>query len=188
MHKPLSILLTLITTVLCMAHPEPTPKRAILGSLQSQTSHRSLPFSGEKPETKTQKYRDYYTLTQIYEYSKSLPRYFQDTLSTNSYMKYELKVNRRNLLLLAVPDMYDLMKEDRHFIYEEYSRFKRLPSGKFETNRNVYKSILPHHSIDAEEMAIYYAPSLYTEVMFGKDMILSPFVKANKKYYRFTFE
>ncbi|MDO5447475.1 MAG: hypothetical protein Q4F34_06855, partial [Prevotellaceae bacterium] len=50
-----------------------------------------------------QKYRDYHTLTKIYEYPKSLPRYFKDTLSTNSYLKYELKVNRRNLLLLAVP-------------------------------------------------------------------------------------
>ncbi|MDO5447244.1 MAG: DUF5686 family protein, partial [Prevotellaceae bacterium] len=68
------------------------------------------------------------------------------------------------------------------------NRFKRMPSGKFELTRNVYNSILPSHSVDAEEMAIYYAPSLYTEVMFGKDMILSPFVRANRKYYRFTFD
>jgi hypothetical protein len=127
-------------------------------------------------------------LHRVFSYPQTIEiRQVADTASY-AYMKSSLRVNKRNVLLMAIPTMYMVVHGgSRDYIQESFNKVSFLPSGPYTTEKLLSLSTIPRRHVAMPTLTNYLAPNVYDVTMIGED-ILSPFNKQNKIYYKYSFE
>ena len=125
-------------------------------------------------------------LEKMWSYKRNFA-YHLEKGSMNSYMRYTLNTERRNLTMFLVPTLYAFAKGDRKYIYETYGRMQVKNPHKFVITPQIISSNVPHDRQESEAFSDYLTPNIYDMTLY-KDKLLSPFYQANRIYYRYTIE
>ena len=109
-----------------------------------------------------------------------------DTLTTNVYSKYHIRVLRRNVTMLTVPNMFHIAHgPQRDFFGEMYSSVRHTERAEVSSLRQVHVSTVRHRRSTLAMARHYATPHIYTVTMVA-DHLLSPFHAANRHFYRYT--
>lgn len=108
-----------------------------------------------------------------------------DSQTVNAYSKCTYRTDRRNFTLMAVPSMYEMSQGRRNYIYESYSRVTFYADGSTKRQRQVLSSTIPHYRNSMPTVKQYLGVRLY-DVTLLRDFLLSPFHRANRKFYRYN--
>ena len=107
-----------------------------------------------------------------------------DTVTTNTYSKYSIHIDRRNLTLMTVPTMFYLVRDGRRdYFSESYSNVKYSKDSRI-TRCNIHLSTVYHRHTTLPSSENYMTPRIYDESLF-EDGILSPFNSENRRFYRY---
>ena len=110
----------------------------------------------------------------------------KDTVTTNVYLKYCIKVLRRNVTMLTVPNMFHIAPgRQRDFFGEMYSTVKLTKNGEASSFRHVHVSTIRHRRSTLAVARNYAVPRIYAVTMVD-DHLLSPFHAGNRSYYKYT--
>ena len=103
-----------------------------------------------------------------------------------SYVKYNIKTNRRNAILLSVPTMFAIAHGgDREHMGESYDRVEYdNASGRMKITNMLERTTIPHRRKVMPVLLKYIFPNIYNETLIEKH-ILSPMCWKNRKYYRY---
>lgn len=122
-------------------------------------------------------------MSRLYAYPTTLGG-IGDTLSVNGYGKGSITIDRKNATLYLVPPMFYLAKDgDRQFFYEIYSKLRLAHGGVVDRSDQILLTTLYKRRRLLDVLSGYQLPSIYKEAMVNGN-ILSPFVAANRIYYR----
>lgn len=123
-------------------------------------------------------------LSRLYAYPTTLKRLDGDTLSVNSYGKGTINIDRKNAMLYLVPALFYLAKDgDRQFFYEIYSKLRLTSGNLVDRSDQILLTTLYKRRRILDNLSSYQLPYIYKEAMVNGN-ILSPFVAANRTYYR----
>lgn len=104
---------------------------------------------------------------------------------TSMYMRYQVKTNRRNSLLLAVPQMYNFAQTDHRTIVGEYAVGFTLHEDKPADAKLIARtSTIRRNRTMIPDIYGYMTPNIYHTAIFY-DHILSPFHRKNRSFYRY---
>lgn len=103
----------------------------------------------------------------------------------NVYMRYSYDVERRNMVLFFVPSMYTVAKGERHYEGETFGRMKLNEDGKWKIDSVVYSGNARRYDRTMPLLAEYLKPDLRGHTIFD-ELLLSPFNKQNRRFYRYT--
>jgi len=125
-------------------------------------------------------------IKRMFAYSSNIETITQRNADTYSYLKYKVKTDRRNFILLSVPTMYAVARgKEREYVGETYNRMVYDENGKAEVTRILERTTIPHKRSTMPTLLQYLTPDVYGEILIDK-RILSPFNRKNRKYYRYT--
>lgn len=131
---------------------------------------------------------DVLLLERVFRFKASVDTTATTDSVTYAYRKFYLNVERRNVLLLPVPTMYRIAHGPRReYIEETYERITQKGLRQASVNRMVFLSTIPRRKQTMATLMRYLTPNLYNETIFGT-YVLSPFHRANKIYYKYTFK
>lgn len=108
-----------------------------------------------------------------------------DSLHGNLYLKFNLDIRRRNILMMFVPRLYDIYDGSRFYVGESYGSYVCMPKGhdfryderlRISTIRN-RRNVLP--------MVFDYVETEFDEETLFNGKILSPFHERNKRFYKY---
>ena len=103
----------------------------------------------------------------------------------NVYIKYSLRVNRRNPILLAIPTMYAIAHGDqRAYIGEVFGKHIMNGSHADHFEETFKQTTIPHRRRTLTTLRKYLRPDIYG-VTIADEIILSPFNKINRRYYSY---
>lgn len=137
-----------------------------------------------KREIKRDAYRDS-VLSHIYSYAETFDTTGFQKIENYTYTKFQIKTNKRNATLLAVPTMYAIAHGvGRTFFSETYSKTTIPEMGKMENRLMLNVSTIPHRRRTMPSMLKYMTPEIYQPTMID-DNIFSPFHRENHKFYRY---
>ena len=105
-------------------------------------------------------------------------------IQTNTYIKFQFRVLRRNPSLLFVPSMYYIAKGKRNYVGEVYGKATFKNFNDYDFNRQVIQTTIPHDRKAMSALFPYLTPNLYGASIYG-DMVLSPFHADNKAFYKY---
>lgn len=110
-----------------------------------------------------------------------------DTLRGHGYVytRFRISTDKRNVALMFVPSMYVVARGRREYAGETYLRIDVEDNKIVSTERVLSVGTVPHNRTTMQPMLEYLIPTIYEETI-GKDHLLSPFHKANYRYYRYT--
>ena len=122
-------------------------------------------------------------LNRIYRYADS--SYVQPTdTSYYSYTRYTIDIRRKNIFLMAVPNLFDMAKSGRrHFIGESIRQHVYNKKGVRDSKTLISYTTLPHSENILPPALMYLSPTLYRVTLVDK-FLLSPFSRHNKMFYR----
>ena len=123
-------------------------------------------------------------LSRIWNYQRNYSQPV-DGLEQNIYLRYGFSAERRNFTLFLVPTMYVIAKGDRQYIGESYCKMTFKDIDEFDIKRQVVCGTIPRQRTAMPAMFRYMTPSLYDPTLYP-DHLLSPFHRANKRYYKYT--
>lgn len=124
-------------------------------------------------------------LARIYSYATRYDTIPFEKIENYTYTKFQIKTDRRNATLLAVPTMYAIAHGvGRTFLSETYSKTTVAKVGQFENNNLITISTIPHRRRTMPSMLKYMTPEIYHPTMIDNN-IFSPFHKENHKFYRY---
>lgn len=104
---------------------------------------------------------------------------------TTAYMKYQVKTEQRNVLLLTVPQMYNFAQDDRREIVGEYVVALTYHTGAPSDARLIARtSTIRRHRTMVPDIYQFLTPDIYHTTLFH-DRLLSPFHPSNRRYYRY---
>lgn len=125
-------------------------------------------------------------LNRVFNYLSTIDTTALNSLTTYSYVKNKLEVERRNIALLPVPTMYRIAHGPRRkYISESYYRIVYHNIENVEAKRMVFLTTIPHHGKALPRIDKFLRPTLYSETII-EDYILSPFYRANKRFYKYN--
>lgn len=108
-----------------------------------------------------------------------------DTLTGNMYMKFNLDIHKRNVLLHAIPHLYSIAQGSRHHVGEAYGQYTLdRESGKYTFEEQLRIATIRRQRTVFRNALTYLHPTIYNEEVFH-GLILSPFNKRNKRLYRY---
>ena len=125
-------------------------------------------------------------LRRIWSYRSSIDTSLIKADTTYSYNRFYIRTQRRNILLLAIPSMYEVAHgKRREFMFENYNRviFNDLDNYKQQTQ--VFLNTIPHRRHTMSTLSQYMTPKIYDVYMFANERLLSPFNRGNRQYYRY---
>lgn len=102
----------------------------------------------------------------------------------NMYLRFSMKTDRRNFLLMFIPSMYNVSRGKRKYIAESYSEVSFKSISDYNVNRRLVSSTIPHHKLVQTAVNKHLVPDLYGETI-SSDCILSPFNRLNRRMYRY---
>lgn len=103
----------------------------------------------------------------------------------NVYIKYSLRVNRRNPILLAIPTMYAIAHGgQRAYVSEVFGKhvMHGIHADHFE--EALKHTTIPHRRKTLTTLRKYLQPDIYG-ITIADEIILSPFNKINRRYYSY---
>ena len=104
---------------------------------------------------------------------------------TTAYMKYQVKTEQRNVLLLAVPQMYNFAQDDRREIVGEYLvDLTYHISTPCKARLIARTSTIRRHRTMLPDIYDFLTPNIYNATLFY-DHLLSPFHSNNRRCYRY---
>lgn len=107
------------------------------------------------------------------------------TITTYTYLKYCMRTNRRNFLLLGVPNLYAVANGGaREYVGETYDRVDFSGIGHMKATRLLERTTIPHSSRTMPTLLKYLTPNVYEEMLIDNN-ILSPFNERNRRLYRY---
>ena len=102
----------------------------------------------------------------------------------NAYIKYNFRTVKRNPTLLLIPSMYSIAKGRRNYVGEVYGQITYNDVGDYGMKRQVFASTIPHNRKTMPTVIQYISPDLYG-ISIYKDILLSPFNRSNRFFYRY---
>ena len=122
-------------------------------------------------------------LNRIYRYADS--SYVQPTdTSYYSYTRYTIDIRRKNIFLMAVPNLFDMARSGRrHFIGESIRQHVYNKKGVRDSKTLISYTTLPYSENILPPALMYLSPTLYRVTLVDK-FLLSPFSRHNKMFYR----
>lgn len=102
----------------------------------------------------------------------------------NAYVKYNFRTVKRNPTLLLIPSMYYIAKGRRNYVGEVYGQITYNDVGDYGMKRQVFASTIPHNSTTMPTVIQYISPNIYG-ISIYKDILLSPFNRGNRFFYRY---
>ena len=125
------------------------------------------------------------TMKRVFAYAASIDTVGRKPHDSYAYLKYDIRTNKRNALLLAVPTMFAVANGgDREHVGENYSRIVSKRPGDFETTRLLDRSTIPHQMRTMPTVLKYLTPLIYEEMLID-GRLLSPFHYINRRFYRY---
>lgn len=122
---------------------------------------------------------------QIFGYAATVDTADMEHKERFAYLKYSLRTNRRNAVLLAVPTMYAVGHGgSREYVGETYDRVEANRFGDMHATRLLERTTIPHKRKTMPTLLKYLTPTIYSEQLIDKH-ILSPFFARNRRYYRY---
>ena len=129
-----------------------------------------------------------YTLTtmkRVFAYAASVDTAGKRPGDSYAYLKYDIRTNRRNTILLTIPTMFAVANGgDREHVGETYSRVASTRPGDFRATRLLDRSTIPHNMRTMPTVLKYLTPLIYDEMLIDK-RLLSPFHYRNRRFYRY---
>ncbi len=125
-------------------------------------------------------------VSRIYDYAATVDTTTRPTESTYTYRRFLFSVDRRNPFLMLVPTVYVVAHGgDRKYIGENYARADHLPGMVYEETMLLRTTTVPHRRKPFNSLKRYLTPEIYNETII-EDNLLSPFHRANKRWYRYS--
>ena len=124
-------------------------------------------------------------LNQVWQYAATIQE--ADTLPRRSfsYQRFYLHVKHRNILLMAVPDMYPVARRGpKEFVGESLNLNEQTADGKMHVRRLLDVNTIRHGRRTLETTNQHLLPTIYGETMVA-DYILSPFYRSNRRFYHY---
>ena len=126
-----------------------------------------------------------HTMKRVFAYAASVDTAGHKPGDSYAYLKYNLRTNRRNAILLAIPTMFAVANGgDREHVGETYSRVTSTRPGDFRATRLLEHSTVPHQMRTMPTVLKYLTPMIYNEMIIDQ-RILSPFHYRNRRFYRY---
>lgn len=126
-----------------------------------------------------------HTMKRVFGYAASVDTVGGNPGGSYAYLKYDIRTNRRNAILLAIPTMFAVANGgDRDHVGETYSRVTSRRPGEFSATRLLERSTVPHQMRTMPTVLKYLTPMVYDEMLIDR-RILSPFNYANRRFYRY---
>jgi hypothetical protein len=124
-------------------------------------------------------------LHRVFHYFSTIDTTATDTMETYSYTHFRLTTDKRNFTLMLVPTMYVVAHGNmRDYVGEAYYRFLNTGYHTVGEEQLLQVSTIPHHRRAMETVISYLTPHIYETTMVD-NYLLSPFVKANSKFYKY---
>ena len=127
---------------------------------------------------------DTIALNRVFNYRSVMQDNIEGT-TMNVYLRYHLRTDKKNKLLLTVPSMYVLArKNNREFVGETYRKVKFLDVQEYDATLQVAVGTVPRYKFTMPTVRLYLTPKLYDVTLIG-DHLLSPFHFRNRSFYRY---
>ena len=108
-----------------------------------------------------------------------------DGYKTYAYLNYQIKTDKKNIILLGVPQMYTFYNEDQNeFVGEALLQFTFHDKSQNETSVIARSSTIHHHRKMIPNLYDYLFPNIY-KTTFINEQLLSPFNRHNRHFYKY---
>lgn len=125
------------------------------------------------------------TMKRVFNYAATVDTFGMTPCERYAYLKYDIRINRRNAILLTIPTMFAVANAgDREYIGETYDHMIIDGKGNIHAKRLLDRSTIPHQSKTMPTLLKYLTPHMYGEMLIDR-RILSPFHYRNRRYYRY---
>ena len=129
---------------------------------------------------------DSVVLSRVYNYQRNFAHHVEG-FESNVYLKYGFFTEQRNAVLFLIPHMYSIAKDERAYVGESYCRMTFQNMNDYRLKRHVSVGNIAHYKRALPTVLELLTPNLYNESLY-KRHILSPFHKANRRFYTFKTE
>lgn len=137
-------------------------------------------------EIKTEEYMDSLVLAKLFSYHSTIDTSSIEGYQTEAYIKYQIKTDRRNPILLCVPHLYSIARShNRSYIGEQIASLTFHNNRKTDFVVKAHTNTIRHHRTVMPNLSIYLIPNIYNTTMIT-DRILSPFHVRNKRFYKYA--
>lgn len=124
-------------------------------------------------------------MKRVFAYAATIDTAHSYGKESYSYLKYNIKTNRRNAILMAVPTMYAVAHGGaREYMGETYDKVKFGGIGKMEAQRLLERTTIPHGRKAMPTLLPYLTPNIYGDILID-NRIISPFHRKNRRYYKY---
>lgn len=124
-------------------------------------------------------------MSRVFRYASTVDTSRLRSVNTRAYLKYDIRINRRNAILLAIPTMFAVANGgDREYIGETYDRITIGKNGEIKAKRLLDRSTVPHQMNTMPTLFKYLTPRPYEEMLI-EGRVLSPFHFRNRRFYRY---
>lgn len=127
--------------------------------------------------------KDSLILNRVYNYQKQNNPSI-DSLQDDVYTKFRFNVEKRNVVLMLIPNSYELAKGEREYIREAYSKVLFSDSHHYNISNQVLSGTIRKNRNAIPILLDYLTPNIYDIALYDGHM-LSPFNKVNRRFYRF---
>ena len=128
--------------------------------------------------------RDSLILSRIYDYQLTHTPAIKG-LDNQVYAKFRYHVDQRNAVLWLIPSMYVMAKDPRDYIRESYSKVSFLDAHHYQIKNQLLSGTIRQNRKAMPTLLDYMTPNIYSIALYDGRM-LSPFNKANRRYYHFS--
>lgn len=129
-----------------------------------------------------------HTMKRVFGYAASIDTTNLKPRENYAYLKYDIRTNRRNAILLGIPTMFAIANAgDRDHVGETYDRVVMRRPGDFKATRLLERNTIPYSMRTMPTLLRYLTPLIYDELLIDR-RILSPFHYRNRRYYRYRVE
>ncbi len=124
-------------------------------------------------------------LHKVFNYINTVDTTNHDSIVRYCYHKYIIKTDRRNIILLAVPTLYEVGHvKSRMFTREFYDKITFRGLRNIDTERLIEINTIPHKRKALPTILKFITPKLY-ETTLVEEYLLSPFHRENRKLYKY---
>lgn len=107
---------------------------------------------------------------------------------TTAYMKFRVKTNRHNLMLLCVPHLYPVVRHgNKSHVGESVATLTFHEGEPSESELHLRSTTVRRSRSVMPNLHAYLTPSIYNNTLIY-DHLYSPFHPRNKRYYRYTLQ
>lgn len=125
------------------------------------------------------------TMKRVFRYASTVDTFGVADRKTYAYLKYDIRINRRNAILLSIPTMFAIANSgEREHIGETYDAVTVNNRGEMRARRLLDRTTIPHQSKTMPTLLGYLTPRPYNEMLID-DRIISPFFYRNRRFYRY---